>query len=342
MKKKVYKAAIVGCGRIASLFAADKKRKGIVTHAQAYQAHPRTRLISACDLNRERLEDFGRRWNVDRLYTDFEEMMKTEKPDIVSICTFNSSHAEIAGQAAKHGVSGIICEKPIADSLASAERMIKICRDKNIPLLVNYSRRYDALHQQFKTWIEKGHLGKVQTVSCYYTAGIMNTGTHLFDILRYFFGEVRWVWANPEKVLPGKDPTADLYLFFKKGFGCNVSALDVRNYMQFEIDIYGTKSRLRIEDSGMRATRWKVENHRLYSGYKTLVPSKIFSTDFGKNLYGMVDSLVRLIERKKAPACKGEDGKKSLEIAIAAYLSLQRKQKIFLPLKDKKLVLESL
>ncbi len=341
MPSKKYKAAIVGCGRVASLFANDRKRKGIFTHAQAYLAHPKVELIAACDTNPSRLSAFGKRWGVKRLYTDFTKLMREEKPDLVSICTWNSSHEPLLRTAVKYGASGVICEKPISDSLRSAQKMIRLCKAKRLPLLINYYRRYNKLHQKLKTMIQNGSLGEIQTVSCYYTSGIMNTGTHLFDLLRYFFGDVRWVWANPDRVLQAKDPTLDLYLFFKMGFGCSISALDVKKYMQFEIDIYGTRGRLRLEDSGMKATIWRKEEHTVYSGYKTLQRDRAFQTKLTNFSLATVNNLIACVEEKKKPICSGEDGKKSLEIACAGHMSLKQNRRVYLPLKNSDLRLES-
>ena len=92
MKSTHYKAAIVGCGRIASMFAQDKRRRGVVTHAQAYQRHPRTVLVAACDLDAQRLSAFGEQWKVKSLYTDFETMLRKERPDLLSVCTWNTTH----------------------------------------------------------------------------------------------------------------------------------------------------------------------------------------------------------------------------------------------------------
>jgi len=339
--KPKYRAAIIGCGRIASLFADDKKRRGVVTHAQAYRAHPKTELIAACDLDRKRLTHFGRRWNVKALYDDLDAMMKKERPDLLSVCTGNSNHEAIVRQAVRRGVKGIICEKPISDSLEAADRMIRLCRKKNVPLLVNYSRRYNELHHRLRAILAGGGLGDIQTVSCYYTAGVMNTGTHLFDILRFFFGDVSWVCSHPDKILKAPDPTFDVYLYFKKGFGCTISTLDVAHYMQFEIDIYGTRGRIRIEDSGMRAQFWGTTAHQVYSGYKTLEPRKVVTAGFSHNFLAMIDNLVAACEGKQKPYCSGEDGRAAFEIAAAAHLSLRTGKKVKLPLKNKKMKLES-
>ncbi len=339
---KKYRAAIVGCGRIASLFAEDKKRKGVVTHAQAYLANPRTELVAACDLDAQRLKVFGQKWGVKNIYTDFNEMLAKEKIDFLSICTWNATHAPLVESALKNGVSGIICEKPIADTLVNADRMIQRCASKKVPLLINYTRRYVRLYHQIKTMIDRGELGEIQAVSCYYTAGIVNTGTHLFDFLRFLFGEVSWVWADPAKALGSQDKSFSGHLFFKKGFGCSLTALDVQSFLMFEADIYGTKKRVRLIDSGQGALIWDAVPHPSFSGYRALRQVKTLKGDLGEGLPGLIENLVKAVEKKEAPLCSGVDGRASLEIAAAFHLSSASKGKmVTLPLKKRNLQLIS-
>lgn len=333
---KKLKAGIVGCGRIASTFARDKKRKGVVTHAQGYLADPSVEFRAACDLDRVRLEEFGKDWKVPALYADVAEMIQKEKLDLVSICTWNSSHAAITDLALRAGVRGIVCEKPIADSLRAADRMITACRRKRVPLLVNYTRRYVKLFQELKRWMDGGGLGEIQAVSCYYTAGTVNTGTHLFDFLRYFFGDVAWVAADPDAVVPSAsgDVSVSGTLRFKKGFSATVAALDVNAYLVFEADIYGTRGRLRLTDSGARAMTWQVIPHPEFSGYRALKPGPESHGDLGQGLSELITDAVRCARKRSRPICSGEDGRAALEIAAALRLSAEAHGKILrLPLK---------
>jgi len=87
--RPVYRAGIIGCGRIADaiedeLINAPAWSLLPYSHAGAYQRCPRTRLVAAADVNRERLEAFGRRRSVDRLYGGYREMFDRENLAIVS------------------------------------------------------------------------------------------------------------------------------------------------------------------------------------------------------------------------------------------------------------------
>jgi len=314
----------------------------VSTHAQAYLKHPRTTLAAACDRDEARLLAFGKRWGVKQLYRTTEELFKKEKIDVVSICTWNQSHAALVEQAVRQGVKAIICEKPIADSLHNADQMIQICGARGVPLLINHTRRYILFYHRIHQMIHTGDVGAIQSVSCYYTAGVLNTGTHLFDILHHFFGEIAWVWADPSRILGTTDRTYNGYLYFKRGFGCSLTALDVNPYLMFEVDIYGTKKRVRLTNSGSEAHVWGIEKDPLFSGYRSLKVQKIIRGSLDSGFTNMVSAAIDLIERKKPVYCSGENGRANLEIAVALHESAkQGGQRVILPIRQRRVSLQS-
>jgi len=343
---KTFKAAIVGCGRIASEFDDDpmmKKNYGIATHAGAYTDNNEIELIAAADNSKEKLCKFSQRWNVDKLYSNYEEMLHNEKIDVLSICTPNSTHLEIFEKAVDAGIKLIFCEKPISDSLKSADRIVEISRKKDIILLVNHRRRWDGLYQDLKQYICCEELGVIHQVSCYYNAGIANTGVHLFDALRMLFGEVREVTAWYKDFHSSDDPNMDGYMVFEKNMSVAIQSLAIKNYLIFEIDIYGSKGRLRIENNGFKLRYWSAMESQRYSGLKELVskepPVAISEPAMFKNA---VLDIVHCLKTGNQPACTGEDGVKAMEIINAFHFSAKSGNKpINLPLKDRTYIIKS-
>ena len=103
-------------------------------------------------------------------------MLREEALDILSICTWNSTHLEIAKEAVNSGIKAVFCEKPIADSLRNADKMIRMCNERGVILQINHQRRFDSLHLGIRDFLQSGTLGRIQQVTFYYTAGIANTG----------------------------------------------------------------------------------------------------------------------------------------------------------------------
>ncbi len=342
----MYNAAIVGCGRIASDFDDDplmRKNYGIYSHAGAYVDNPNIELIAAADISDEQLNKFGKRWSIHRLYKDYRELLKNEEIDILSICTWNSTHLEIFEEAVKNGVKAIFCEKPISNSLKNADKMLEIANDHGVLLIINHSRRWDKLYKDIRDYIREGKLGDIQQASCYYSGGIANTCSHLFDVLRMFFGDVNnvcsWHKGDPNK----DDPNMDGYLKFQNGATVTLQSLDVKYYTLFEIDIYGTKGRLRIQDNGFEVSYWESKESNKYLGYNELFeadpPVNVLQKAIMENT---VQNIVDCLSSKDLPACTGEDGVKSLEIICAFHLSARKNNTtVSLPLNKRNLIIKS-
>ena len=73
-----YKIGVVGCGRIASTFDRDPKRRYIATHIGAYAHLFGAKSIAICDINKNSLEECMKRWGIDRGYTTCGEMLRKE------------------------------------------------------------------------------------------------------------------------------------------------------------------------------------------------------------------------------------------------------------------------
>lgn len=324
------RAGVIGCGRIGSEFDAEPKHPGISSHAGAYYRLPETNLVSLCDLDSRKLERCGRRWGVSAIYQDVREMLANENLDIVSICTPSSTHLQIVQEAANHGVQAIFCEKPMANSLGECAEMIQLCRDKNILLQVDHQRRFDPTHQEIKSFLQKGGLGKIQQATFYYTAGINNTGSHMFDLLRFFFGEVSWVMAvfgkGPSRSPLSKDPNCNGVIQFQSGLFCSIQACDDQSFRIFELNCLGTEGRMNLTQSGWEMEFFGVSPSHLFEGYKTLYPGpNPIKMDRPKAfLLDGVRHLIDCLNTGQRSLCSGEDGQASVALVQAFSLSASR------------------
>jgi predicted dehydrogenase len=186
-RMKIYKTGIIGCGNIASKFDETPGKKPIYTHAGAYFVNPKTDLVSAADINIHNLSEFTEKWRVINSYSNYQTMLKKENLDIVSVCTPKEFHYDAVKCAATHGVKAIICEKPFTTSVSEADKIVKYCRDKGTVLAINYTRRYASGHQAVKEIIKRGELGKIQSINCVYSKGLINNGSHAINLLLFFF-----------------------------------------------------------------------------------------------------------------------------------------------------------
>jgi predicted dehydrogenase len=123
----MFRAAVIGCGKIGSEFADDPRGQGVRSHAEAYRACPSTRLIALCDTDTEKLERCGRRWDVRAVYVEPLQLLSEMQPEIVSVCTPDDTHYELIRQCVSSPhVRAVLAEKPLALTLAHAEELDRL------------------------------------------------------------------------------------------------------------------------------------------------------------------------------------------------------------------------
>lgn len=313
----------------------DEPRAFVSTHAGAYVRTPGVELAAVCDMDPARAAYGAERFRVSA-YTDPVVMLRVEEPDIVSVCTPVDTHLGVVRDAVLAGVKAVFCEKPIADTLAETDEMIRLCADHGVVLMVDHQRRFDPLHQAVRQLIQNGGLGRVQQATCYYTAGVMNTGSHLIDLLRFLFGDLDWVVGRHTHPDGDRvDPDVDGWVAFKNGLVASVQACDSNAYNIFEIVILGERGRITLTAGGLQA-RFEavVESHR-FAGYRELQPAPLPFTvaSSGEFMLNAVAHLVDCLKNGKRPLCAGEDGRAALEGVLALKASARLEgQTVSLPL----------
>lgn len=202
------KAAIIGLGDIAGI------------HIRAIEANPDIALVAVCDT------DEGRREAAPAgvaFYTDYQEMIQAEKPDVVHICLPHYLHAQVSEAAAAMGVH-VFCEKPVAMNTAEAEAFAAFEADHpDIHIGVCLQNRYNESVERLKEIVDSGQYGAVTGARgivpwCrtkeYYdckpwrgkweTAGggcMINQSVHTLDLLYYLGGPVKGIKASVSQLL---------------------------------------------------------------------------------------------------------------------------------------------
>ena len=335
----VYRAAIVGLGRMGHLFENDPLIKKPCTHAGAYSyLRDKVRLVAGCDIREDRLNLFKEKWNVTRLYKDYKEMLRKEQIDILSVSTHAQQHKEIVIEAAKSGVKAIFCEKPISTNLRDAEEMIKVCKENNVILCIDHTRRFDNFWRKAKEVIDSGLIGDIKVINAYSTAGLQNGGSHLFDLLRFFNGEVDTVYAKLKRD-GTTDPSGIGFLKFKNGSHAFVD-IDFRDYVLFQINLICSKGMLKCGGMirGDKAFElFTSKSSQTQTGLLELQREEFPEVDGEMALVNAINEIIESIETGKKLISTGEDGLKQLEICTAFYESDRLNSEIKIPPNDKNL-----
>lgn len=336
-----YTAAVIGCGRMGHLADVGGPVVGILTgvptsHLAAYAQHPRIRVAAVCDADPARAHAAAARYHVPRVYTDYHAMLREGPYDIVSICLPTPLHAPACIAAARAGVRAVFCEKPIATSLTEARAMIAACAEHGTLLAVNHSRRWDARYRAARDFLATSCIGTISSMVAFAPVGLANSGTHLFDLLRWYGGDIAWVQAS---LLPDAsgDPGGVGVVAFRSGIRCTVDS-SWREYLLFGVEVYGTDGVLRVggaTHTGATLTWSRADRRTSSTAIAPLVAQECAVPDGVPPIQAAVDNIVDVIEHRSTLACTGEDGAAALEVVVAFHQSsANHEARIALPLAD--------
>jgi len=149
------RVAVIGAGAVAN-----------EQHLPAWRKVPGTAVTAVCDTNAQSAEGTARRWGIANHYTGIAEMLKSEKPTLIDICTPPAAHACIVGQALSAGCS-VIIEKPLAATPDESREIRDIYlahKDTNVKLGVIYNWMFQPQFRAMQNKISSGFIGDILNV----------------------------------------------------------------------------------------------------------------------------------------------------------------------------------
>lgn len=341
----VFRGALIGCGSMGSYYMEElvglKSRTLLpVGHAEVLQVNPRTELIAGADPDLGRREDFSRRWGVPAIYADHKEMLAKERPEIVAIASPPDFHAEHVIDCARAGVKGIFCEKPLTPTLKQADEMLRICDENGTKLAINHTRRGDPWVRQARALIEAGEIGDLLTITMTWAGRLFLTGTHCFDLVNFFAGDVdpSWIIGHAEvpsaemKVVPtqrGVDVGGTAYINYENGVRAFLNGRDGNVTLQTQI--YGTGGMIVIDDHD--AQLWKLGDS---GGFRDLAKVRFPQMmRVSAPMVALLDDLIAAIDQDRDPMSSGRHARRALAEILATHASSRNNnQRIDFPFVD--------
>jgi predicted dehydrogenase len=237
------------------------------------------KLVATSDISQKAAETAAQPYGVDA-YDDYRRVLDRKDVDMVIVCSpefFHPEHVTAAAKAGKH----ILCEKPMATTLAGADAMIAAAKRYGVKLMVGHSRRFTTRYQEMRRAIDAGELGEIRLVRenerrsrpvagrqggywypGHWTANpeiavgaILTNGIHETDLLRWFAGSpAKRVFAE-HKVTRTGIAVPDFITFTVTFENGAIGSAEVSNclppgYPSFhQIEMYGTRGCLSARDT---------------------------------------------------------------------------------------------
>lgn len=315
------RAAVIGCGRIGSAWSEADGVRDVCTHAAAYAACPDAHLVAVCDADGARAAACGEFWGVDH-FTDPGCLFAEAHPEVVSVCTPDSTHFAVVQAALRAGgIRAILAEKPLATRVADAQELVALARWRGVVLAVNYSRRYAGRYAALREFVAGGGIGAVRLVRGLYGKGTLHNGTHWLDLARFLVGEVTQAHGRDRLCEGGDDPTLDVSLDFAGGAAGELLACSEADFTAFEMDVLGTTGRIRLTDCGNTVEVCTIADGVPRPGYRGLAPRERSEGVLRDLPLRAVEDVIACVRTRAVPCCTGTDGVRALEIAAEARRS---------------------
>ena len=214
-------------------------RAGFGMHCNELESRAdRFQIAAACDTDEARLEKMRERYPGIRTYTDLSALLSDDDIELVDIATPSTLHADQAIAALQAGKT-VFLEKPIATSVADAQRMVHASQETGVPIFFRHNRRFESGFQHIQEIIASGVLGEVfeirlhrhtyqrrndwQTLKSTGGGQLNNWGPHIIDhSLRFLDGEVASIWSNLDLIAAVGDAEDHLKIVFTGKSGCIV------------------------------------------------------------------------------------------------------------------------
>lgn len=321
------RVALIGAGWMGS-FHAESLRRRI----------PDARLVAVADPSAESIERLAADLGPIRTYTDPSSVFEDTELDAVVIAAPARSHADLVVGAAEAGL-GVFCEKPMAVTVAEAERAISAARHAGVVLQVGFQRRFAADWQAARELIDSGRIGAPRQLrSVTRDPGgfdpervppntiFLETLIHDFDVMRYLNpgATAVEVYAIADALVAPQwrergllDTAAAMVRFDNGAVGVGEACFEAVYGYDVRAEVFGSGGKATMGDGRRTGLAFSDASGRSVDTVRSNL--ELFADAYTSELSAFVDA----VRTGAPPLVTGEDAREALVIALAAIESVE-------------------
>lgn len=334
----MFKIGIIGCGKVAQ-----------VRHIPEYQANRDAELAGYFDINAGRAEALAEAYG-GTVYPSWEALLAEPSIDAVSVCTTNATHAQIAIAAMSAG-KHVLCEKPMATTLADCERMAATARETGRYLMIGQNQRLTKAHRRAKEIINSGLIGEIVSFRTVFGHGgpeswsvdpgastwffdkskaamgaMADLGIHKTDLLHFLTGQVvveataRLATVDKRgengQLIGVDDNAVCIYRLSGGAIGTMTASWTHYGAEDNSTVLYGTKGIMRIYDDPQFPVKIQLAN-----GERILCESEPIQTNDNQTSTGVIDCFVECLANCTPPEISGAEVLKAMRAVFASIES---------------------
>jgi predicted dehydrogenase len=325
------------------------------THGRAASEIPGVEVVAVAGSNATRVEALAKRHGA-VAYADAEALVCHRPLDLVLIGSPSGLHADQGIAAARERLH-VLTEKPIDVSTTRADALIAECERAGVKLALFFQDRFAPALVRLKQALDDGALGRPLLASArvkwwrppeYYAASrwrgsktlggggaLINQGIHTVDLLLWLLGDVKRVFASARTALHGIQVEDILVATLEFGGGAlatlEASTAAYPGYPR-QVELTGTEGTVVLQQDRILAADLRAEHPDLLSGEASTNASASSPTVSDvRGHRAVLEDFLEAVRTGRAPRCDGREGRRSLAVVEALYLSARTKAPVDLP-----------
>lgn len=244
------RAVIIGCGAIAGGYNERASVTGTFSHAAAYRSHAGFKIVACVEPDRARRSIFMEHWSIAHGFDDVAALFASGLTfDVASICAPTSQHEPLLIALADEGIRGVFCEKPMTADIHRTRAIADRYRVAGVPLVVNYTRRWNPSIQELAVGIAEDRFGSLLSGIAIYDRGVLHHGSHMIDLIQMLVGPVQL-----DRVLAARaghtpdDPLCDAVVVTTRDAPISLVGVEAGSMGVFELQLVFEKAAVALED----------------------------------------------------------------------------------------------
>lgn len=318
-----YTCVIAGLGWIGLTLDASRPPAEIYTHARACMAHEGFRLVGGVDASARKRDLFREITGVPAAARLGDLPLSPGDVDVCVVATPTSVRQSVVEEGLLLKPRLLLLEKPLAATRAEAERIVALCRMHEVPLAINYFRRFDPVLAGLRELFADGRHGRFVGAVCSYSGGVLNIASHYVDMFLYWMGKPSGVRLLHDAGSVGGDLRLGFALEYDER---RVTFVPINGDSDVgEIDVFFERGRFRLEYFCENLVAYEAMPDPYFAGHKRLLPvAAPMQPDLLRYQYHVYDAIWRDLECSAGIPSTGETALETLACCMAVIDEAQR------------------
>ena len=283
-------------------------------HARVYSTLERSNLVAVCDIDQDAGQKVADRYQT-RFVADYRALLGNV--DAVSIATPTVNHCEIAIECMAAGIS-VLVEKPIARSLAEADRMIELAASKGVVLQVGHIERFNPAFRALQVHVKEPRFFEVHRMGIFTPRSldidvVMDLMVHELDIVTTLVGrEVTRLEAVGIPILTPRIDLANARLEFEGGCIANITASRVAGERLRKLRVFQPYEYYSLDYADQQVSMCRLVHKE---GERPEIVAGLLEVEKREPLAAEIDHFLQCTLVGTEPLVSGRDGRKALALA---------------------------